>query len=188
MVHNYELQPILTTLEDGGVILYPTDTIWGIGCDATNEAALEKVHELKKGNPTRPFIILVSSLEMLRKYTPLLHPRLDTLLRYHKRPLTIIYEKAINLAPNATAPDGSVGIRIVKDKFCRDLIEAFGRPIVSASANIFEEPAPNHFGEISSSIIVGVDYVVKHRQMDKEMGQPSVVAKLDENEELVFIS
>ncbi len=187
MVHHYDLEPILSCLETGGTILYPTDTIWGIGCDATNEVAVEKVFSLKQRPPSKPFPVLVSSIEMLKEYVKWVHPRLETLLQYHERPLTIIYENATNLAKNATSADGSVAIRIPKDPFCQQLIENFGKPLVSTSANISDAPYPNHFGEISSAVIIGVDHVVKYRQLDKNMGQPSVICKLDENEELFFL-
>jgi L-threonylcarbamoyladenylate synthase len=183
MVNHYDLEPILACLENGGTILLPTDTIWGIACDATNAEAVEKVHELKRN---RPFVLLVSSIEMLKDYVQQVHPRIETLLLFHQRPLTIIYENAKNLPTNAYGDDGSVAIRITHDPFCQSLIESFGKPIVATSANISGDPLPNHFGEISSAVIIGVDYVVKYRTMDKDMNEPSVIAKLDENEELVF--
>lgn len=180
MTQDYNLRPIIDTLETGGLILYPTDTIWGVGCDATDPIAVEKVFALKNRPRHKPFILLVSSIEMLRNYVEHLHPRIETLLIYHNRPLTIIYEKAKNLPSNAIADTGSVGIRLVQDPFCNQLIENFGKPLVGTSANISDEPFPNHFGEVSSAIIQGVDYVVKHRQGEKEMGQPSVIARLND--------
>ncbi|MEO1261835.1 MAG: L-threonylcarbamoyladenylate synthase [Bacteroidota bacterium] len=187
MVQLYELEPILDTLENGGTILYPTDTVWGIGCDATNALAVSKIHAMKRLEQDQPFILLVSSIEMLKEYVEQVHPRIETLLLFHERPLTIIYPNAKNLASNAVADDFSVAIRIPHDPFCKNLIEDFGKPLVATSANINNAPAPSHFGEISSAVIVGVDHVVKHRRMDKEMNQPSVIAKLDESGELVFI-
>ena len=187
MVQLYDLEPILNSLENGGTILYPTDTIWGIGCDATNAVAVEKVYALKRQERHHPFILLVSSIEMLKMYVDRVHPRIETLLLFHERPLTIIYPNAKNLAPNAIAADLSVAIRIPHDPFCKELIENFGRPIVATSANIEDAPFPNHFGEISSAVIIGVDHVVKHRRMDKEMNQPSVIARLDEQGELEFL-
>ncbi len=187
MTHHYNLDPVIETLEKGGIILYPTDTIWGIGCDATNAKAIDRIFSLKKRDRSKPFILLVSSIEMLKKHVAFVHPRVETLLLYHERPLTIIYDKAINLPENAVGPGGSVGIRILKDDFCKQLIERLGKPIVSSSANISDEPFPNHFGEISSAVIVGADYVVKHRQLDKEMGAPSVVARMGEDGELEFL-
>ena len=187
MVNLYELEPILTCLDNGGTILYPTDTIWGLGCDATNPEAVGKIYELKHRQLDKPFVLLVSSLEMLKDYVEHVHPRVETLLLFHQRPLTIIYEKAKNLPSISHGSNGSVAIRVTLDPFCKELIEAFGKPLVSTSANISNEPFPNHFGEISSAVIVGVDHVVKYRTMDKNMNQPSVIAKLGGNGELEFL-
>ncbi|HHM21514.1 MAG TPA: threonylcarbamoyl-AMP synthase [Bacteroidetes bacterium] len=187
MANHFDLEPIITCLKNGGTILFPTDTIWGIGCDATRIEAVEKVFEIKKRDRHKPFVLLVSSVDMLKEYVEQVHPRVETLLAFHQRPLTIIYPKAKNLAPNACAADGSVAIRIVTDPFCQQLIASFAKPLVATSANIAGTPAPAHFGEISSSIIVGVNYVVKHRQMDKNMDQPSVIARIQPNGELEFI-
>jgi L-threonylcarbamoyladenylate synthase len=187
MLHTFDLNAELETLKNGGLILYPTDTVWSIGCDATNPDAVDKVYELKKRDRSQPFILLVSSVEMLKKYVESMHPRVETLLAYHVRPLTVIYERAINLPQNVFAPDGSIGIRVVRDEYCQRLIEAFGRPLVAANANVSGEPQPSHFGEVSSAIIVGVNHVVKHRQMDKEMNEPSVVARVGEGSELEFL-
>ena len=187
MVQNYDLDGAVNTLLNGGLILYPTDTIWGIGCDATNEAAVDKVYELKKRDRSKPLIILVDSISMLKQYVAHLHPRIETLLTYHVRPLTVVYENAINLPANLTGADNSIAIRIVKDPFCNALISAFGRPLVSTSANVSNEPFPSNFGSVSSEIIQGVDYVVKHRQNEKVNGQPSVMVKLSDKEELIFL-
>ena len=189
MTHEYDFNPVLETLDTGGIILFPTDTIWGIGCDATDPVAVEKIFVLKDRPRDNPFILLVSSIEMLCNYVEELHPRIETLLLYHTRPLTIIYDKAKNLPSNAYADNGSVGIRLVQDDFCKQLIENFGKPIVGTSANISDEPFPNHFGEISSAVIQGVDFVVRHRQGEKNMGEPSVIAKMTDLErgELEFL-
>jgi len=180
MTLDYDLRPIIETLEAGGLILYPTDTIWGIGCDATDPVAVEKVFNLKNRPRHKPFILLVSSIQMLKNYVEQLHPRLETLLIYHERPLTIIYDQAKNLPSNAIADGGSVGIRLVQDPFCKALIENFGKPVVGTSANISDQPFPNNFGEVSSAVIQGVDCVVKYRQADKEKRQPSVIARLND--------
>jgi len=187
MVQHYDLDPILDCLSNGGTILYPTDTIWGIGCDATNETAIDRVYEIKKRDRSKPFVILVSSIQMLKKYVEYVHPRLETLLLFHQRPLTIIYDKAVNLPKNAASNNGSVAIRVTNDPFCKELIECFGKPIISTSANVSDSPFPSHFGEVSSSVIIGIDYVVKHRQLDKNMGEPSVIAKLGADGELEFL-
>ncbi len=183
----YDVEPVIAALERGGTILFPTDTIWGVGCDATNEAAIEKVFQLKQRDRSKSFILLVSSISMLKNYVHFIHPRVETLLGYHARPLTVVYERGIRLPPLALAPDGSVAIRICKDPFCNELIEQFGKPVIATSANISNEPMPTHFGEISSAVIVGVDYVVKYRQMDKDMGKASTIARLAADEELVFL-
>ena len=187
MVQNYTLEPIISILEQGGLILFPTDTIWGIGCDATNAEAVGRVRSLRQCPREEPFVILVSGLDMLKTYVPFVHPRVETLLVFHTRPVTIIYERAVLLPENALGPDGSVAMRIPKDDFCQSLLAAFGKPIVGASAHIGQAPHPRHFGEISSAVIEGIDHVVKHRQMEKEMGEPSVIARMGEDEEFVFI-
>ena len=187
IVQNFNPEPVLATLGSGGLILYPTDTIWAIGCDATQEAAVNRVITLKQWDYTQPFVILVSSMAMLKQYVHHIHPRIETLLAYHSQPLTIVYDKATGLPPNALGKDGSVSIRVVHDDFCRSLIEYFGKPLVATSAHIGQQNFPNHFGEISSTVIQGVDLVVRHRQLDKEMGPPSVIARLGDDGELAFI-
>lgn len=187
MVQNYDLDGAVKTLLNGGLILYPTDTIWGIGCDATNAKSVDQVYDLKRRDRSKPLIILVDSIAMLRNYVAHLHPRLETLLIYHVRPLTVVYEHAINLPANLVGKDGSIAIRIVQDPYCKALISAFGRPLVSTSANISNEPFPSNFGSVSSEIIQGVDYVVKHRQHEKVNGKPSVMVKLSDKEELIFL-
>jgi L-threonylcarbamoyladenylate synthase len=166
-----DISEIVRILEEGGIICYPTDTIWGLGCDATNVG----------------YVLLVSDLPMLKTYVPKIHPRIETLLAYHKRPLTVIYERNIGLPPEAKAPDGSAAIRIPVDEFCQTLVGLFGKPIVSTSANISGQPFPTTFGTISSDVLGAVDYVVKHRQEDKEPGEPSAIARLDRHHELEFI-
>jgi len=187
MSEGYQLETAVQTLHDGGMILYPTDTIWGIGCDATNEVAVNNVFELKQRPKDKPFVILVSDVDMLKDYVAQLHPRIETLLNYHHRPLTIIYDQGICLAPNAISSNGSVAIRIPHDEYCQDLIRAFGKPIVASSANISNQPFPAHFGEVSSDVIMGVNYIEKYRQWDKKQREPSIIARLGEKDELEFL-
>ena len=187
MTQNYDVLPLIPVLEAGGLILYPTDTIWGLGCDATDADAVERVYELKQRDRSKPFVLLVSDIEMLKNYVVSLHPRIETLLQYHKRALTIIYDQAKNLPANCIGADGSVAIRIPQDDFCRDLISAFGKPLVASSANISDEPFPAFFGEISSALISGADAVANHRRWDKTKREPSVIARLDEKEELIIL-
>lgn len=181
------LAGIVQILQNGGLICYPTDTIWGIGCDATNETAIEKVNLTKGRSPEKGYVILVSSIQMLKKYVAYVPPRLETLLAYHKRPLTVIFDEPENLPKSVLAPDGSAAIRIAHDDFCQQLIELFGKPLVSTSANISDEPFPPTFGAISSDILQASDYVVRHRQRETEPGRPSSIARLDSFQELEFI-
>jgi len=174
-------------LAQGGLILLPTDTIWGIGCDACNTNAVEKVFDLKQRDRSKPFILLADSVAMVKKYVHQVHPRIDTLLMYHQRPLTVIYEQARNLPSNVIAQDGSVAFRVPQDAFCRALIQSYGRPIVATSANISNEPFPAKFGEISSAVIQGVDYVIKNPRKEEIATEPSVIVRLDKRGELEFI-
>jgi len=178
---------IANILVDDGIILYPTDTIWGLGCDATNQVAVERVYNLKQRDRSNPFVLLVDSIEMLKEYVVALHPRLETLMMYHTRPMTVIYEQAKNLPPNVVGSEGSVAIRVAHDSFCRHLIRAVGKPLVATSANISNQPFPAIFGEISSQVIQGVDYVTKHRRTDKTPKKPSVIVRYDGKGELVFL-
>ncbi len=181
------LENISSLLEQGGVILYPTDTIWGLGCDATNIEAIEKITQIKGRAPEKGFVVLVDSLEMLKNYVNYIHPKIETLLSYHKRPLTVIYPDPKNLPTKVYALDGSVGIRITRDDFCKELIWSTGKPLISTSANISGEPFPANFGEISSDIIRLVDYVVKYRQNDHTLHEPSVIVKMSGKKELEFL-
>lgn len=182
-----EFDKIIRTLEHGGTILYPTDTIWGIGCDATNAAAVDNIYHIKKRPKNKPFILLVDGIEMLKQYVRSLHPRLETLLAYHMRPLTIIYDQGKNLPPNIPGPEGSVAIRITQDIFCQNIITALGKPLVATSANFSEDPFPEHFGSISTELLRSVDYIVKYKQDLKNMHDPSPIVRLGEKEELIFI-
>ncbi len=187
MVQNYLLEPILETLESGGLILFPTDTIWGIGCDATNPAAVARIRQLRQLPPSQPLTLLAPSIEMVKEYVSHIHPRIETLLQFHTRPLTIVYDHARNLPQEAAAADGSIAFRVPRNSFCMEMLEEFGKPIVATAACVGTTPYPKHFGEISSAVIEGIDFVVKYRQMDKEMDEPSVVARVGEDEELIFI-
>jgi len=172
---------------DGDTFLLPTDTIWGISCDATNTVAVQRIYDLKKRIPEKPYVLLVSSIEMIKDYVYQIHPRIETLLLHHKRPVTVVYPGAINLPPISIASDGSVAIRVVQDKFCQRLINAVGRPLVATSANISNQPFPGNFGEISSEILSGVDQVVKLRQDEKSINDPSVMITVDMRGEIVFL-
>ena len=187
MFANDNLESIESVLTAGGLILYPTDTVWSIGCDATNPTAVERLARLKQKDQSRNFSILVDSMEMLKKYVAHVHPRIDTLLHYHSRPLTVVFDRPRNLASNLSSTNDTIGERIVKDEFCRRLIRRFGKPIVASSAKIYKAPHPNNFGEISSAVIKGVDYVVKYRQYEKHGNDPSVVVQISDEGDLTFL-
>lgn len=175
-----DLLQALDVLKVGGVILYPTDTIWGVGCDATNPEAVAKVYALKRREDAKALICITDSNAKLVGLMQEIPEISYDLLEATTTPLTIIYPNVKNIAPNLLAEDGSAGIRIVdSEPFCKALCERFRKPIVSTSANISGEPAPQHFGEISQEIIDGVDYVVKYRQGDKTKSKASSIIKLN---------
>lgn len=182
-----DLNEIAELIQRGGTVCYPTDTVWGIGCDATNETAIQRISNLKGNDNRQGYVLLVSSIEMLKRYVPQIPPRLETLLAHHKRPVTMIYEHSVGLPDVVKAADGSVAIRVAQDEFCQNLIQRVDRPLVSTSANLAGQPFPATFGGISSSVLEGVDYVVKYRQDDKNPEQPSPIARLDSYQELEFV-
>jgi len=177
---NKEEEEILNAfliLNNGGVILYPTDTVWGIGCDATNVKAIDKVYKLKKRIESKSLICLVNDVRMLERYVEEVPDPAYDIVECADSPTTIIYDKPINVADNLIAPDNSLAIRVVKHSFCEKLIRKFKRPIVSTSANISGEKTPLNFSEISSDILEGVDYVVNlHR--DHKSANPSSIIKI----------
>jgi L-threonylcarbamoyladenylate synthase len=174
---NKDIEAALNVLLKGGIILYPTDTIWGIGCDATNEKAVKRIYEIKKREDKEGMLVLLSSPDSLVRYVDIPDVAWD-LINIADKPLTIIYPGARNLASNLLASDGSVGIRIVKDSFCTKLIQQFKKPVVSTSANISGDKSPQIFSEISKEIINSVDYAVKYRQDDLKRVKPSGIIKL----------
>lgn len=187
MVQNYDLESALETLGKGGLILYPTDTVWSIGCDATSPRAVGRVRQLKNTDDALGLEILVSSIDMLRRYVAHLHPRIETLLLYHLRPLTVVYEQGRNLPQSVLGEDGRVAIRLVQDDYCRQLIDALGKPLVATEADLRPGYFPDSFGGISSDVVEKVDYVARHRRADKSPNQPSVMAQLSHRDELEFL-
>lgn len=187
-------------LRDGGVILYPTDTVWGIGCDATNERAVEKVFALKRRSGAKSLILLAADLDMMARYIRQVPSIAIDLVEVNDAPMTIIYPGAQYLAPNVVAEDGSVGIRIpycpeeaAADTrlggaaFCRELVRRFRKPIVSTSANISGEPAPGRFDEISAELRDAVDYVVPKCFSAGATGRASQILKVGLNGEIEII-
>ena len=177
----------LEVLRRGGTILYPTDTIWGLGCDATDKVAVQKIYDIKKRADSKNMLILVDSKTRLLSYISVIPEVAWELFEAAVDPLTIIFPGARNLATNLLSDDGSVGIRIVRDRFCEELIRRFRKPLVSTSANISGAKAPASFDEIAPEIKRGVDYVVEWRQEEKEKKIPSSIIKLGPGGELKIL-
>lgn len=181
-----EINNSLAVLKKGGVLLYPTDTVWGLGCDASDENAVAKIFKIKQRAESKSLIILVDSIEMLEKYIEKIPEKVKAILVKAQRPTTVIYEYPKNLAKNVISADNTVAIRIVQEEFCNNLIQQFGKPIVSTSANISGMPTPDSFKEIDLSILDTADYIVNlHRE--KINKQSSQIIKIDSFGTLVYL-
>jgi L-threonylcarbamoyladenylate synthase len=173
----------LETLRQGGIILYPTDTIWGIGCDATNPGAVEKIFDLKQRPAAKSMIVLLADPRDINRYTSRPQPYIAEYLEKTTKPTTVIYEAALGLAENLVSEDGSIAMRIVKDDFCRNLIKRFRKPLVSTSANISGEGSPENFAGIPDEIKQGVDYIVRYRQQDNQPFRASAIVRFNKSGE-----
>ena len=173
-----EIKKVLEVLRSGGVILYPTDTVWGLGCDATNEKAVKRIFEIKKRVDSKALLVLVDSPAKIQAYIEDVPDMAWDLIEFTEKPLTIIYPDAKNLAANLIAEDKSVGIRVTNEAFSKSLCAQFRKPIVSTSANVSGEPTPANFSQISEEIKLAVDYVVNFRQDDLSKPKPSSIIKL----------
>ena len=182
-----EINKVLEVLKTGGIILYPTDTVWGLGCDATNAEAVAKIYALKNRAGNKGMIILLDTENKLQGYVQEVPDIAYDLIEYSEKPLTIIYPGAKNLAINVISEDKTIGIRIPKHDFCQQLIQRFRKPIVSTSANISGEPSPVNFSKIDQKIIDGVDYVVDLEQESNEVKQISTIMKLAIDGQFTFI-
>ena len=182
MIQKEQIEKAVAVLKAGGVILYPTDTIWGIGCDATNEAAVEKVFALKQRS-----IILAGDMNMVGRYVREIPEMAVTVESLSDKPLTIIYPEGINLASNVTAEDGSIAIRIPKNEFCLELLRAFRKPIVSTSANVSGTPAPKRYADISEDVKEAVDFAVDPSCEQNATGKASSIIKLGLHNEIQII-
>lgn len=172
-----DINNALKVLKDGGLLLYPTDTVWGIGCDATNADAVKKVYQLKQREDSKALICLVADDRMLSKYVKKIPEVAFDIFDVSESPMTIIYDDAQNLATNLIASDHTIAIRIPDDDFCFQLLRRFNKPIVSTSANISGQPTPKSFKEIANEILKGVDYVVNLHH-EKVCSKPSSIIKL----------
>ncbi|MBC6111239.1 L-threonylcarbamoyladenylate synthase [Pedobacter fastidiosus] len=182
-----EINKALEVLKSGGVILYPTDTIWGLGCDATNADAVEKILKIKNRPAEKSLIVLLDVDSKLQSYVNEVPEIAYDLIEYAENPLTIIFSGAKNLAPNVINADGSVGIRIVKHDFCTQLIQRFRKPIVSTSANLSGEASPKYFDDINPEILGAVDLVIDFEQESRSVKKPSTIMKLSPGGQFEFI-
>ncbi|MEI8203390.1 MAG: L-threonylcarbamoyladenylate synthase [Bacteroidota bacterium] len=177
----------INILNSGGIILYPTDTVWGIGCDATNHKAVEKIQKLKSRSSDKSFIVLVNNIKMLKDYVENFPEIAVDLIKSYHKPLTVVFPKGKNLASNVINADGSVAIRVVKNLFCENLILKLGVPIVSTSANLTGQQAPVTFNEISVQIKDAVDFIVQLNQEISNEVKPSTIIKFVNDTEFVVL-
>jgi L-threonylcarbamoyladenylate synthase len=182
-----ELAKALKVVQEGGIILYPTDTIWGIGCDATNTEAVKKIYQLKRRDEAKSMIILLDTDNKLESYIQEVPSIAYDLIEFAENPLTLIMPGAKNVSPALISADGSLGVRIVKHDFCQQLIQRLRKPLVSTSANMSGRPSPQNFGQIEPEIIDGVDYVVDLEQYDTERKKPSTIMRLQPDGRFEFI-
>ena len=182
-----EVAKAFKVVQDGGIILYPTDTIWGIGCDATNTEAVKKIYRLKQRDEAKSMIILLDSDSKLPSYVTEVPDMAYDLIEYAENPLTLIIPGARNISPALIAGDGSIGIRVSSHPFCQQLIQRMRRPLVSTSANISGKPSPQYFSQVEDEIINGVDYVVDLDQDSKEIKNPSTIMRLAPGGQFEFI-
>lgn len=176
-----DVRAAVDTLRRGGVILYPTDTVWGIGCDATNEAAVKRVFEIKRRADSKALIALVNSLAMLERTVDNVPEVAYQLIEASDRPATIVYDRGVGVAPEMIAADGSLAVRVTAERISSAIIRGLGRPLVSTSANISGAPAAAFFDEISDEIKSAVDYACLSRQTDRTVARPSLVIKISGN-------
>jgi L-threonylcarbamoyladenylate synthase len=184
---NEDIKKAIEVLKNGGIILYPTDTVWGIGCDATNEDAVKKIYTLKEREDSKSMLVLLENPNRINSYVHEVPEIAWDLIDAADKPMTIIYPEAKNLAKNLIADDNSIGIRLTEERFSSDLIQRFRKPLVSTSANISGETSPSNFSEISDKIKEGVDYIVNFRQEEKTMNTPSSIIKLGVSGEIQVI-
>lgn len=182
-----EVKKTIEVLRAGGIILYPTDTVWGIGCDATNAEAVEKIYKIKQRDDSKSMLVITDGMARIQSYVDEIPDIAWDLAELADKPITIIYPQAKNLATNLISDDGSVGIRISSEKFSKQLCAAFRRPIVSTSANISGEPSPECFAEISDIVKDQMDYIVQYRQDDTQKKQASSIIKLKKNGTFVIL-
>lgn len=182
-----EAKKAVQVMRDGGIIVYPTDTVWGLGCDAGNEPAVRKLLELKNRSSDKGLVLLLDVPGRLESFVRDVPANAWDLIEFSEQPLTIVYDKPYNIAPSALAADGSAGIRITKDPFCRLLSEQLRKPVVSTSANITGNPCPKRFSDIDPRVLSGADYIVNLRRNEQTEINPSTVLRMKSNGQIEFL-
>ncbi len=182
-----DLNNACEVLKKGGVIIYPTDTIWGIGCDATNSTAVERVYSIKDRNAKQKMLILVDNIDMIHSYVEYVPNITRNFIESADKPLSIIFPNAMNLPSSLVGEDYTIGIRVVRDEFCRALIQKLGKPVVSTSANTAGKPYPANYEQICEKIKKAADYIVKWRRDENKQATPSEIIKFGEKGEIIKI-
>lgn len=182
-----DIQNCVAVLKSGGTILYPTDTVWGLGCDAMNEASIDKIFDVKNRPREKSLIVLLADARSVIQYVAAPHPDIIDILENFDRPTTVVYESALGFPLNAVHTDGSIAIRITTDPFCKALIKRLQSPLVSTSANVSGAPTPNIYSMVSDDIRQRVDYIVKYRQDDTSISQPSRLVRIKDDGSLEII-
>ncbi|MCB0654870.1 MAG: Sua5/YciO/YrdC/YwlC family protein [Saprospiraceae bacterium] len=180
------LNDIITILEQDGLLLVPSDTTWALVADAYSPTAHVRLSRLKQRDQQRPFNLLVDSIELLKRYVPHIHPRVETLLHYHERPLTVIYDRPANLPPHCIGRDRTVAIRITMDRFLRQIIHELDRPLITTSANLTGQAYPVSYDAIPAEIVEGADHIIRSKS-SKNAGEPSVLVRYSNRGELIFL-
>lgn len=191
MIQRYDLEDAASVLKNEGLVLLPTDTLWSVACLADDPVAIERMRRIIPPSKVQPYEVLFNSLNMLKSYSPKLHPRLETLLVYHSRPLSILTDATGNLSHPLVAPRGQMTARIANDSYCRNLIRIVKKPLLIASAYFPKSPYPSHFGKVRSDIIEGVDYVSKYRikysRLNINQEKPTVLVSINAKKEFEFL-
>ena len=182
-----DIKNCVAEIGKGGVILYPTDTVWGLGCDALNEQAVERVFELKARPKHKSMIVLLADARDILQYVAAPHPDIISIVEGFTVPTTVVYDNALDFPANVVSADGSIAIRVTTDPFCKALIKRLKKPLVSTSANVSGQPTPAIYSMVDAAIVDGADYVVKYRQDDSSISSPSRIVKISEDGELVVL-
>lgn len=187
MIQRYDLEHAAAVLEQEGLVLLPSESLWYIACAADDPVAVARLRRIKPTTAEQPYELVFSSLDMLKAFAPDLHPRLETLLHYHRRPLTVLTTADADIPYTALLPGHRMAARIAHDVYCRHLIQLINRPLATALAYFPGSALPNHFGRVRSDIIESVDYVVKYRPKEVPQARPTLLVQLDEMDELEFL-